>query len=915
MSKYEIQDLEARKKALDVTVSAIISAGAGAGKTGIIARRHLNCLLNVDKPEQVLSMTFTRDAASEMRHRIVQILIDAKTKPRPSNEYEQEGYDIAVKVLEKDRKNEWNIIENPHRLSIMTIDSLCAQIVRQVPILSGMGGDMQIAEDPFAIYNKASTRVIDKINDPESGLVDDVRSLLLYMHGNQQRCIDLISSMLAKRDQWMRHVIQSDSILDREKMKHVLESLLNEQVNKVCKLFGHQKDNISKLLDFAASNLPADHILSQGADEIGYWERAAELFLTKDNSVRKSVNKNLGFPAGADAKEAKELWKSVAEQIDEELAEALAKNKKLPSGLNDEQWGLLETFFRLLWQAVIELKVLFIEDGEVDFTEISQRALSVLTYDGDIENDIALKMFSWYRHILVDEVQDNNRTQYQFIAALVQEWDSSLGNTLFLVGDPKQSIYRFREADVGLFIQSQEYGIGSISFELLSLTSNFRSSDGIVNWNNEVYADSFPSNSDISMGAVKYTESTPVIEGKLKDPVTVVPLFENDDEKEAEEVIKAVKETLERNPSGDIAILVRARTHLDSIASALFDNKISYQAVEIQRLSSRQVIIDAISLSKSLTHAFDNTAWLALMRLPCVGLSLADITTLFENMGEDAVLERLYDNERISKLSGNGREKVDILKKCYEWSQAMLGTISIRNIIEGVWLQLGAPSGYSDRDIRDVQTFFGLLETYGFDTCIDFNQVSRQLDKLYAQPKFSEDTKVTLMTIHKAKGLEFETVIMPGLGKASRNSDSPLILWHEFTSYDSTEPELLVAPIKSTKDDPNYQYLMDMESEKDAYERARLMYVGTTRPKHKLYLLGHINQKDFGPALTLSKLKQPASKSCLAVIWDSVKEDFLTAALEKEVNDLEGNDDEVTVEPFYYKRVEKPNYPALEDRI
>ena len=127
-------------------------------------------------------------------------------------------------------------------------------------------------------------------------------------------------------------------------MKHVLENLLNEQVNKVCKLFGHQKDNISKLLDFAASNLPADHILSQGADEIGYWERAAELFLTKDNSVRKSVNKNLGFPAGADAKEAKDLWKSVAEQIDEELAEALAKNKKLPSGLNDEQWGLLETF-------------------------------------------------------------------------------------------------------------------------------------------------------------------------------------------------------------------------------------------------------------------------------------------------------------------------------------------------------------------------------------------------------------------------------------------------------------------------------------------------------------------------------------------------------------------------------------------
>lgn len=917
---YIVQDLVARKRALDVNINAIVSAGAGSGKTSILTQRHLACLLTVDRPEQVLSMTFTRDAASEMRHRILSALYDAETKPRPESEYEQVSYDLAKKVLDKDKEKGWFITQNPHRLSILTIDSLCAQIVKQVPVLSGLGGEVNIIDDPFSLYIRAASNVIAAINDKDSGLEDDVRALLLHLNGNQQRCVDLIASMLAKRDQWMRHISDSESVLDKEKMTAALDNIIKTQNEKADTLFAGLRLSIAELLNFANLNLTPDSPIYGGDAEDGFWVRAAHLFLTNDDKQRKSVTKNLGFPAGADTKDKKEAWKSIANELNAEQIALLAKLKKIPRGNNTTQWELLTNLFRLLWQAAIELKALFIQTGYVDFTEIAQRALTVLSQDGEVERELQFKIFNSYKHILVDEVQDTNRTQYEIIEALVSEWDPSMNNSLFLVGDPKQSIYRFREADVGLFMQSKVYGIGDITFESLDLTSNFRSTDDIVNWNNNVYQHVFPERADISMGAVPYSHSTPVKKGDIEDPVTIIPLLEKSEGKEAEAVLNAVKEQLEANPDGDIAVLVRARSHLNEIARTLFENKISYHAIEIERLSTRQVILDALSITKAILHAFDNTSWISLFRMPCVGLSLQDITTLCESIGSDAIIERLRDNEKVSKLTPEGNGKVNRLNAIMDWARERIGTVTIRQLVEGVWLQLGAPAGYSNKDIRDVQTFFGLLDEYGFAITIDINLLLRRLDKLYAQPKFNSSTKVTLMTLHKSKGLEFDTVIMPGLGNGSRSAESSLVMWHEFTATNSQEAELLVAPIRSATVDPNYTFLMDMESEKDAYERMRLMYVGTTRPKSKLYLIGHIDQKEVDDVDSKDSLKSPPKSSMLSIIWDTVYPYYIEAAKAKAKKDAEeldeddGDNEKATAKGYgtqYFKRVKRSHVPPL----
>jgi ATP-dependent helicase/nuclease subunit A len=133
---------------------------------------------------------------------------------------------------------------------------------------------------------------------------------------------------------------------------------------------------------------------------------------------------------------------------------------------------------------VEQLYVLFECLGETDFTAVSRCALTAL---GDEENptDLDLKCDDALHHILVDEFQDTSAPQFELIRRLVAHWDNSGEKTLFLVGDPMQSIYRFRQAEVGGFLQAQSYGMGPVRLESLHLQSNFRSDKPVVDWINQ----------------------------------------------------------------------------------------------------------------------------------------------------------------------------------------------------------------------------------------------------------------------------------------------------------------------------------------------------------------------------------------------------------------------------------------------
>ena len=143
----EIIDLEQRQKALDPEKSFLVQAPAGSGKTELLIQRYLRLLSRVDYPEQIISMTFTRKAAEEMKRRILEALKNAETQTKPESPHQRETWKHASKALQRDREKNWRLLENPNQLKILTIDSFCAGLIRQMPIVSCGGGTLDIMEN------------------------------------------------------------------------------------------------------------------------------------------------------------------------------------------------------------------------------------------------------------------------------------------------------------------------------------------------------------------------------------------------------------------------------------------------------------------------------------------------------------------------------------------------------------------------------------------------------------------------------------------------------------------------------------------------------------------------------------------------------------------------------------------------
>ena len=254
----------------------------------------------------------------------------------------------------------------------------------------------------------------------------------------------------------------------------------------------------------------------------------------------------------------KQRWDQLSARLNDDFLHLLCGLDNLPpAGYTDSQWRVLEALFTLLPLAVAQLRVVFAEAGVVDFTEIAQAAVRALHTGGE-PTDLALTMGARIEHLLVDEFQDTSIAQYELLKALTAGWEPADGRTLFLVGDPMQSIYRFRQAEVGLFLKIRESGIGLVQPESLNLTTNFRSTRAVVDWVNQAFAPVFPEAEDAYTGAVPYSMSTPW-DRSDDGSVTVHPMFDRDDQSEASLVLRIVERIHRETPAARIAILVRAR--------------------------------------------------------------------------------------------------------------------------------------------------------------------------------------------------------------------------------------------------------------------------------------------------------------------------------------------------------------------
>lgn len=1098
-----ISDQQERERALDTSTSFIVQAPAGSGKTSLLVQRYLALLAQVDYPEEIIAITFTRKAAAEMRQRIVKALNRAAatttngtndssnnkdTAPNNATQnaaanaaqsdftkannnnldfYKTNLYILAQRVLQQNAARGWQLLENPYRLHLQTIDSFCHQLVARTPLTSGLAAIPNIAPEQEAAqhYRTAINALLEGLEDSEFEQRAHLENLLLQLDNNVERFTALCIEMLKRREQWLPYIVgirTHDPEVLRAMLEQNLATLAHEAIeqcqqnfpqeyfaelivlleaareNLDLELHAAQQANSGKSLEKSANlaNSASPEKSTQAAElakptkkpaknknldkykiflpkvdfgaalaincdsnnddnnienALTAWRQIANLLLTQSNTWRKLFDKSVGFPASKSVtdQDARAYYQDLKERITaltgslsnnndhDKLAHALQEIKDLPTPTySDGEWQALASLIELLPLLAAQLEVTFRTAGAADYTAVAlaaERALGT----SDTPTDLALHLDYRIKHILVDEFQDISLAQYRLLQQLTAGWENSDGRTLFLVGDPMQSIYRFRQAEVGLFLRAAQAGVGNVRLTKLQLTTNFRSTPNVVAWINNCFANIFPTFEDIALGCIPFCAAiagTPTkdfvavgsatedfvaadFSQRLGAPAKTCDYKEHWDEenfltspkvhvltyldsnkgkkeKEKEEknsnrdndssnisniddassnisdtAIDADADTIAtaaceaqhvaalsqnialQNPHDTIAILVSARSHLSSIIPALKTAHVSYNAVDLEPLSASVVIQDLFALLRALTNFTDRIAWLAILRAPWCGLCLRDLHVLahanagsntqmqaqtqaqiparlqtqtpnninISSANDSTIFDTLNIYDKLTTLSADGTRRIArilpiIQNSIYQRGRHALG---LRGWLENTWLALGgAACVENEYELEHATQFFNLLDVYTANSSgssassytIDAELLEKRLENLYLSGA-NPQAQIEIMTIHKAKGLEFDHVVVCGLHNKMRSDEHQLLMWLERPrAHDDVAGggDLLLAPLKAVgaKESAIYSYLRNIEQQKDYYENGRLLYVAATRAKKSLNLVACVKSSN-----------------------------------------------------------------------
>jgi len=948
-------DAAARARALDVHRSFIVEAPAGSGKTGLLIQRFLKLLADesVTAPEQVLAITFTLKATAELRDRVLDYLTNASNsapasiaqpailldlaavaEPAPvADVFRAETRSLALAVLERDRQLNWALLEHPQRLNIRTIDSVCAEIARSLPVLSGGGGRLAPVEDAEPLHREAARRTLLLLGGADADLDAALRLLLLHRNGDLAQVESLLADMLSLRDQWgnlirLDRESLDDAWLDENvlpRLELALDHAICATLDEVARAF--QPDLLAELSELAAEMAHSDgyadginpiaHCKERRgppeaiAEHLEHWQSLVHLLTTAEGSYRKErglVGKHLGLTY--DRKHPRHLrFARLIEEIQDrgDLLPALERVRALPPAhYPRDQWKVAKVLFRVLNHALVELQLVFGERNQCDFAELNLLARHALTQDSGAD-DLAAALGARLQHLLVDEMQDTSTSQYQLLELLTANWDGH-SQTVFLVGDPRQSIYLFRQARVERFVSAMSSErLGDLPLTPLRLTANFRSQKNLVDQFNLDFRRVFAAeNNDPGPSTLPYTDAEPTLpasprsdgpvwhinpvpsaraQNDLPNAPSAARLRQEQARRDAREIRRIAIEWFARPLSADrseswrIAVLVRSRNHLVEIVAALknSDNPIPFRAVDIETLGERQEILDLTALTRALLHPADRVAALAVLRAPWCGLSLADLHTLTggdDSTCSDQSIQRLIA-ERAHLLPEDSIQRLTRVSNVLQSLASQRARLSTAQLVERAWRSLGGDAWLNPAQLTNAQRFFELLdilETESPNGRIEAAILNHRLEDLYSEPEPvpAEHPFVELLTIHNAKGLEWDVVFVPALERSPAVSGQRLLTWSEIGSDEDpggNAAHIMLAPIRGSGEESQAlnTWLYRLHRAREAAEHKRLFYVACTRAREELHLFA-------APEVSVNGKPSQARDSLLKAVWPVAQE-------------------------------------------
>lgn len=656
------------------------------------------------------------------------------------------------------------------RLRIMTIDAFCKEVVNFAPLQNQLFA-AELVEDESAFASSFLERLLEIIESEAEGAEDLVR-LFQYFDNQLEETARLLLKLLQNREEWLSLVLDA-------KRQGTLTAILERSIGAL-----HQE---------ALQGLGIACSIASIKEEI-------PLLFTQKLTLRKRVPPEL-------KKRAEDLQNNSC------LRDAYINIAHLPM-LDFKPHDILPVLLRLLPLVAAHLKLLLIERNETDFHEIALTAFSLLQ---DEEQEVLRQLDAEITHILVDEFQDTSNLQFEMLKLLTREWQEGDGHSLFLVGDPRQSIYRFRDAEVSLFLDARDNGMGRFKLCPLQLRSNFRTDAKLLDWINQSCLNFFPATESERLGKITYVESIaakPSEAGSIEllsgrfSPISEA--FFEDALAEANWIATEVTVVLQQHTEAKIAVLVRARSHYQALITAFESSGILYTVAGDRRWLNSVFLDDLLNLLYAVSQPQDELAWMALLRSPFCGWSLQQIYDF--KLKNCPWWEALPAFEFF--VTGNGAQ--------YNLYQKFIEVCAI--------LPCRYPPHYDAEIERRLLHFLIQLQRVPEQTTL-----REQLGRFdFGGENF--DAPVTLLTIHQAKGLEFDYVFLPQLHRRVARTDPPLLYTHTF--YHDNAFHFLLAERKSKGGESSslYQYIHWIEEEKLKFETMRLLYVALTRAKRGLFL-------------------------------------------------------------------------------
>ncbi len=857
-----------QKKAHDLNRHISVTAGAGSGKTAVLVHRYLKILLEEKdlRPNQVVAITFTEKAAAELKQRIVKE-VNVRLQAEPHNTQLER---IKTGMLSA---------------QISTIHAFCSRILREYPVEAGVDAGFSVLQE---IQQRLTLR--ETIDSTLRGIAarpneDETRVKLVKLLRifGKNRLEAHLSELVNQREVVDRLKRDLYCCTDSEVLEawhdfvqsQLAQSLENQfpiedwlRCLKRVLAIARGKKNAQIVRGLAASIQPN----MEPQEAVSSLTEIAPLIVTQSGTISKRDFLGSGVDTNA-----------IEEEIDF-LVRAANYFRSFPAFTDDDK--LLLCVIRLLIHVYDEVQHAYEnrkrQAGQLDFDDLQIKVRNLLRRES-IREQLAKR----YPYIMVDEYQDTDQLQYEILKPLISDFKS--GN-LFIVGDQNQSIYRFRGADVRVFDQTRqeitEYqsalpedftwegqileASDSEKRGALRLLENFRLLRNLVGFVNLIFEEIMGGRNEFE---VKYE---PLVQGRITDSLGDVELLigskeeaERESASPADEnklIVARIQHLVGTNEMvwkdegdgekpqpirySDIALLIRSRTRLPEIESALLEAEIPYKITGGIGFYQRQEIYDIGNYLQFLIEPANDVALAGVLRAPFFGVSDVELYEIAQQSSNKPFWEKVHDYVKQTDRSSTSPidYAVQILQNHREICHRIPPSELIRKIVNDTGMVGVLPVGQSgEQRWANYEKLLGTareFERLGFTDLYDFLE---RLDLLIAEEEREGQATtqltmdaVEIMTIHAAKGLEFPVVILPHLDRrATKYDQEPFIDDRLGIGFSPANPDK-----NYEQSDPGATRLIrERARDKRVAEEQRLFYVATTRARDRLILSGTLNQK------------------------------------------------------------------------